>query len=405
MAEVKGALSDLRVLELGEFVSAPWCSKVFSGMGAEVIKVEPPGRGDKARRAGPFPGDVPHPEKSGLFMYLNTDKLGITLDVTRPTGRRLFLELVRQVDLVIDNHLPREMTAWGLDYPHLQKVNPQVILTSITPFGWEGPWKDYKGDDLVAFEPSGTGYESPRNAVTDPDNQRPIKGGEYQADMGGGWTAASASMVAVFHQRRFGEGQFVDVSVQEAMSNMVRPNVSYWTYANYAFNDRLKTGLRWALPCKDGYISLMPTRDNNWTDLVHVMGDPEWAKSEVFATRESRQENADVVEAMLEEFLMSHTRDELFDMCQAYHIPCFPQNTVVEVLNSDHYKHREFWTQVEHPLAGTYTYPGAAYRFSATPAQTRRSAPLLGQDNVEVFCNRLGYSQQDLRDLHFAGVI
>lgn len=133
------ALSDLKVLEFGDFVSAPWCGKLLASMGAEVVKVEPSGVGDKARRVGPFPRDVPHPEKSGLFLYLNNDKLGITLDVTQPTGRRLFLELVQQVDLVVDNHHPQELRAWGLDYQALREVNPGVIFTSITPFGWEGP--------------------------------------------------------------------------------------------------------------------------------------------------------------------------------------------------------------------------------------------------------------------------
>ena len=405
MPETRGALADLRVLELGEFVSAPWCGKVFSGMGAEVIKVEPPGRGDKARRAGPFPGDVPHPEKSGLFMYHNTDKLGITLDVTQPTGRRLFLELVLQADLVLDNHLPQELTAWGLDYPHLQEVNPRVILTSITPFGWEGPWSGYKGDDLVTFETSGTGYETPRNAVTDPDNQRPLKGAEYQADMGAGWTAASAAMVAVRNQWRSGEGQFVDVSIQEALANMVRPNISWWSYEQYAFNDRLKTGLAWALPCKDGYVSMMTLRDAHWPKMLQLMGNPEWAQSEVFTTQESRQENWDVMETMMEEFLMSHTKAELFDMIQGEHMNCFPYNDAAEVLDSEHYRHRAFWVEVKHPLTGAYQYPGAAGRFSTTPMQTLRPAPLLGQHNEEVFCQRLGHSQQELRDLRFAGVI
>ena len=208
MTSNRGALSDLRVLELGEFVSAPWCGKLLSGMGAEVIKVEPPATGDKARRAGPFPGDVPHPEKSGLFLYLNTDKLGITLDVTQATGRRLFLDLVSKVDLVIDNHLPHELRAWGLDYEHLREANPRVILTSITPFGWEGPWSSYKGDDLVAFQTSGTGHGTPVGSVTDPDSQPPLKGAEYQADMGAGWTAASAAMVAIRNQWRFDGDSF-----------------------------------------------------------------------------------------------------------------------------------------------------------------------------------------------------
>ena len=405
MPDGKGALADLRVLELGEFVSAPWCGKLLSGMGAEVIKVEPPERGDKARRAGPFPGDVPHPEKSGLFMYLNTDKLGITLDVTQPTGRRLFLELVRQANLVLDNHLPRELTTWGLDYPHLSEVNPQVILTSITPFGWEGPWSGYKGDDLVTFQTSGTGHGTPVGSVSDPENQPPLKGAEYQADMGAGWTAASAAMVAVRHQWRYGEGQLVDVSAQEAMTNMIRPAIATFAYTGDPQSDRTLRGMSQRRACKDGYVNMAVGTDQQWGAMVRMMEDPEWAQSELFATQQSRRENADALLALQEDWMASYTKAELFELGQRFHIPLFPISTVSEVMSLEQYEHRGFWVEVEHPLAGTYTYPHTSYHFSATPAVTQHPAPLLGQHNDEVFCRRLGYSAQELRDLRLVGIV
>ena len=401
----QGALSDLRVLELGEFVSAPWCGKLLSGLGAEVIKVEPPG-GDKARRVGPFPGDIPHPEKSGLFLYLNTDKLSVTLDVTQPTGRRLFLELVREVDLVLDNHHPDDLRAWGLDYPHLQEVNPRVILTSITPFGWEGPWANYKGNDLVVFHTSGTGYETPFGYVTDPENEPPLKGAEYQTDMTAGWTAASATMMALRHQQQYGEGQLVDVSAQEAFANMLRRNIGFWTYAGVPWEGRLKRGPRGGLACKDGYVSVVVTSDAHWENMKRMMGNPEWAESELFATSGGRWDhNTDALDPLMEEFFADYTKSELFEMCQRERVPLFPLNDAAEVLNSDQYEHRGFWEEVTHPLGGSYQYPGAPHLFSATPAKTQHPAPLLGQHNEEVFCNRLGYSTEDLRDLSLAGMV
>ena len=194
-----GALSDLRVLELGEFVSAAWCARAFAIMGAEVIKVETP-VGDKARRVGPFPNDIPHSEKSGLFLYLNTGKKGITLDIGTPTGRQVVLELAKRVDVIVDNHLPGQMRQWGLTYSDFQQANPKVIFTSITPFGWDGPWSDYKSSDLVGFHASGIGHETPLLYVTDPENEPPLKGAEYQGDMTTGWTAASSAMMAIFHR-------------------------------------------------------------------------------------------------------------------------------------------------------------------------------------------------------------
>ncbi len=398
------ALSDLKVLELGEFVSAPWCGRVLASMGAEVIKVEPPGRGDKARRAGPFPGDVPHPEKSGLFLYLNTDKLGVTLDVTHPSGRRLFLELVRQVDVVVDNHLPRELRAWSLDYEQLREVNPRVVFTSITPFGWNGPWSEYSGNDLVAFHTGGPGYETPVSYVTDPDNEPPLKGAEYQADMTTGWTALAATMIAVRHQWRFGEGQLLDVSAQEALANMVRPKSALWSYSGDV-RDRLKQGATVAMACKDGYVALSAGNDSHWQGLVRMLDEPAWTRDERFATREGRTEHREELGKHIAEAVKGFGKEEIFQRAQSYHIPCFPYNSVPELLESPQYQDRGFWVQVEHPLAGTYTYPGSPYHFSRTPATLRHPAPLLGQDNEEVFCQRLGHSREELRDLFLAGVV
>ena len=150
---------------------------------------------------------------------------------------------------------------------------------------------------------------------------------------------------------------------------------------------------------------MMTLRDAHWTKMLELMGNPEWAQSEVFLTQESRQENWDVMETMLDEWLMSHTKAELFDMIQGEHMNCFPYNDVSEILASEHYRQRSFWQEVTHPLTGPYQYPGAAGHFSGTPVQVQHPSPLLGQYNEEIFCNRLGLSQQQLRDLRFAQVV
>src|SRR3989304_3206254 len=145
------ALSGLKVVEYARFISGPFCAKLLADLGAEVIKVEEPGTGDEARRRGPFLNDVPHPERSGLFLYLNTNKLGITLDVGNPKGAGIFRQLVAEADILVENNPPARMKELGLDYEALREINPRLIVTSITPFGQTGPYRDYKSTNLISM--------------------------------------------------------------------------------------------------------------------------------------------------------------------------------------------------------------------------------------------------------------
>ena len=402
MAE--SALSDLRVLELGEFVSAAWCTRAFAVMGAEVIKVESPS-GDRSRRSGPFPNDIPNSEKSGLYLYLNTGIKGITLDIVSATGRQVVLELAKHVDVIVDNHLPGQMRDWGLTYSDFQSVNPRVIFTSITPFGWEGPWSDYKSNDLVGFHASGIGHETPLMFVTDPENEPPLKGAEYQGDMTTGWTAASATMMAVFHRVQTGLGQMLDVSHHEALANMVRPNVARYTYSGDVVEDRPAAPAPAAMQCADGYVALSALADAHWAGLKNMLGEPEWIMDERFSTREGRMENRQEISDLTQLEVLELSKDDVFRRAQENHIPCFPYNTVEDVLKSDQYEHREYWVPVAHPIAGEYNYPGVPFKFSKSPGSLGRSAPLLGEHNDAILVDLLGYSAQDLRDWRISGLL
>src|ERR1700687_4335080 len=150
-----GALSGLKVIELGELASAPYAAKLMADMGAEVIKIERPGVGDCARVRGPFPGHQPHPEKSGLFLYLNTNKLGVTLDIARPEGFEILEKLVAQADVLIHNVWPPAMDRAGLSFERLRKVNPRLVMTSITPYGLTGPNRDLRAEDLTVWSAGG----------------------------------------------------------------------------------------------------------------------------------------------------------------------------------------------------------------------------------------------------------
>ncbi|TAK36482.1 MAG: CoA transferase [Chloroflexota bacterium] len=401
-------LSDLTIIEYGDFISAPFCSKLMADLGATVIKVEPLA-GDSARRHGPFPNDAPHPERSGLYLNLNTNKLGITLDTETETGKKLFYRLVAQADIVVENFAPRELADRGLDYEHLREVNPRLIVTSVTPFGQTGPYKDYKGYAINAAALGGMS-----NIVGEPGREPltpPMSLGHYQ----GGAVAAFATLAAAFARDANGEGQHVDVSEAEVWATL---HVGY-LMSGYVYHgmQRMRSGHRTPgiypytiLPCKDGFMSMIAIQGFQWKRFLELVGDgavPEWyAKEPRFQDRyEIGRKYAAEMDELLAPWLSAHTKAEIFAACREQHIPFAPVRSIDEVANDEHLGERQFFTEITHPEAGTLRYPGAPYRFSETPWALNRPAPLLGEHNAEIYCGRLGCTSEELVKLRQTGII
>lgn len=400
------ALSDLKILEYGQLASAPYCAKLMADLGAEVIKVEHPGAGDEARRRRPFYQDVPHPERSGMFLYYNTNKLGITLNLEESAGRKIFRDLIQQTDVFIHNVPPKRMEQLGLMYEALQPLNPRLVMTSITPYGLTGPHRDYTANDLVAFHSSGLGYGTP-TFVEDPDTQPPLKAGGYQADLGTAIAAASATMGAVLARSLTGEGQHVDLSQQEALAYLVRPTIGAYLYGNpprgRTISDRLAlTGL---FECADGYFSISAANDRFWAGLIEAMGNPEWAADPICQTQESRTQHADVLRVLIQDWIKGWKKQDLYDHLQKYHVPSFPVNDTSDVVNMPQFLARGFFVQVDHPETGPVLYPGAPHKFADPHWQIRRAAPRLGEHNLEIYGGRLGLSHEELVLLRETGII
>ncbi len=305
-----GALEGLKIVDIGQLVSAPYCAKLFADYGADVIKVEPPGTGDLARSWGPFPGDEPHLEKSGLFHFLNTNKRGITLDLSRSEGRDLLLEMLEGVDAVVDNHLPPQMRAWGLDFEALSRVNPDLVLISITPYGQTGPYSDWKGADLNAYHMSGAGHR-----YCGRPGETPLEHGTFAADFFGATTGASWGMAALYGRERVGGGQHVDVSSAEAIAATFVGGTNIGGYAQDGVFER-RTGVGMPLgapatilPCKDGHVWMLALEPGQWKGLSSVMGNPEWMELEMFQTMSVRAQNADAIYPLLLEWTMEHGTD------------------------------------------------------------------------------------------------
>jgi crotonobetainyl-CoA:carnitine CoA-transferase CaiB-like acyl-CoA transferase len=406
-----GSLTSLKIVELSERVAGPFCTKVMADLGAQVIKIEKPGTGDIARSHGPFPADVPHPEKSARFLYLNTNKLGVTLDVNTSAGRGLFQDLLADADVLVETQPPGFLDQLDLGYDQLHERFPRLIVTSITPFGQTGPYKSYKAYDLNCFHMGVVGYETPFNYVTDPEREPPIKAGGGQADMLTGWTAATATMCAVFHRDVTGQGQHVDIAEVEAVAHMIRPNITFYSHEppegpnRSRFLRRTKWGLSYVFPCRNGHVALLALTDQHWESLKELMGHPDWAESDIFATMMQRFQHIDALDASVAAWIADQDRDELARKGQELHIPVFPVRSMREMITSEQYRERNFFVEIDHPVAGPLTYPGAPFKLSATPWQVRSPAPRLGEHNVQVYGERLGLSSERIAQLRRDGVI
>ena len=379
---MRGALDGLRVLEIGELVSAPYATKLLADLGADVVKIEPPA-GDPARRRGPFPGATPHADKSGLFLYLNTNKRGITLDLATTSGRAALDRLVAGADLLVHNVHPLDMAARGLDYARLAALNPRLVMTSIAPFGLSGPHAGYRGPDVVTW--SAGGVAALNGAPGEPDLP-PLKTFGDQSGFQAALTATVGALGALFARLTTGHGEHVEVSAQECVAAILELTFEYWPYTGLVAS---RLGQKPIQPlcfmeCRDGWIFLCAVEEHQWERFVEIMGNPEWAGLELFANRLARGANFDALQVFLQEWCRDQSVQELYEAAQRRRIPFAPVSTMGDLLASPHLRARGFFVTLEHPAAGPVTMPGAPYRLSATPWQLRRPAPCLGQHTAEV---------------------
>lgn len=380
----KGALAGIRVIDFGQMVSAPFCARLFADYGADVIKVEPP-QGDSARAAGPFPGDVADAEKSGLYFITNTNKRGITCDVTTESGRARFLRLVKWADLLIENNTPEQMKEWGLDYATLAEINPNLVVVSITPFGQTGPYSGWNAYDLNAYHLTGAS-----SRYCGRPGEMPLEHGTFSADYYGAVAAAAWGLAAVYGRRHTQGGQHLDVSSAEAIAATFVGSQNIGLYAQDGrFDKRTGVGMPLGapatiLPCKDGHVWMLALEPGQWNGIREVMGNPEWADLELFQDMFQRAQNADFLYSMIVEWTMQHGKLEIMEKCQAAGAPVAAVFTVAEVQAHPHLEARGYFVDIDHPVLGTVRTLGAPFKLPASPGGPHRPAPLLGQHDDEV---------------------
>ena len=398
-----GLLSGIRVLDLGSHIAGPFCARLLADYGADVIKVESTA-GDAARRVGPFAGDDPHREKSVAFLYLNTNKRGVTLDLAAPAGKKLLAGLIKSSDILVQNLSPAETDHLGLNYAELADINPLLVSTSITPFGSTGPYKDLAATDIVACALSGLMYHS-----GDSDRE-PLRNVLDQSFYVAGINAAVATLAAVFQRMTTGRGQQIDVSVAECLaSHLVQP-VPYYNYMGAIKGRRPArgSGFEELMPARDGYVAPSVQGSQPWSTVAELIG-LEALQDQRFATGAGRVEHGEELKELLTQGLARWDRKPLFQASGERRLVFGMAQDSKDLYECPQLTDREFFVEVDHPAAGKAAYPGGGPRLSPgnrqVDHQVYRPAPLLGQHNREIYCGELGYQPEDLVRLREMNVI
>lgn len=398
----ESVFAGLRVLDLSDHKGA-LCGRMLADMGADVIKVEPPG-GEAARQIGPFIDDQTHPDRSLFFWFYNLNKRSLTLDLDHPEGAAILRRLAAGADLVVESFKPGEMARKGLGWDVLHALNPALILCSIAPFGQTGPYRDFEADDSVLTALSGMLYV---NGFPDAAPVRPFG---LQAYHSSSYYAAIATMCALLARDSTGEGQWIDLSMQEATASAVEHVAA--DFFGTGVIERRQGTLHWSrffrvARARDGYV--MHCTLGDWTSLIEwVSGDgkaqdltaPEW--EDVAKRRADAEHLFDV----LDEWVKDYSRDELLERAQLLRLPYASVRNPEDLFGDEQLLARGYFHEVEHPELGrTFRYPGAPYLFNGSPWRVTRRPPLLGEHSGEILGGELGMSAQELAALAAQGVI
>ncbi len=377
-----GLLSGISVVECGEGVAASFATKLMADLGADVIKVEPP-EGDWTRRYGPFPGHKPDPEKSGLFIYLNANKRGVTLDLSTERDRDALHSLLANADLLVHNVAPSRRDGVGLASAKLGADFPHLVIAAISPFGETGPYRNWNAYELNVVNAGGWAFLSP--GASEFPQLPPLKAFGHQGDYQGGLHACVAGLAAYFHRLESGKGQIVEVSQQECVAALLEMNLVHYTYAG---RETSRLGTRVIAPWKimgtaDGFVLAVCVEEDQWRRLVEFMGDPEWTHEEIFQDRLARGRNADALCALMQEWISGWKTQDLYHEAQRRRIPFAAVNSMKDLHANSHLAERGFFVELNQPGLGNIKMPGAPSRY-ASGWSIRTPAPRLGQHNEEL---------------------
>jgi crotonobetainyl-CoA:carnitine CoA-transferase CaiB-like acyl-CoA transferase len=397
---VAKALENLTVLDFSRFYAGPYCTMLLRGLGAEVLKVEIPEGGDAARTIPP----LTEGEESYIFVILNRGKKSITLNLNTEKGQKIARELVKEADVVVENFSPGVMDRLGLGYKDLKVINTSLIYASISGFGHTGPRSLQPAYDLIAQAMGGlmsvTGF---------PDNP-PTKAGPAIADFWGGLNATVSILAALRHRDRTGEGQAIDISLQDSVWEITAIEHAPLYFLGEGVPQRYGNGgfnysPYGTYPAKDGHVVIPILTVAQWEKFVKAIGRADLIGVQKYATQRERAVNRDEIDAMVSEWTKARTVIEIVNVLSNAGLPCSPIPTFDQVANDSQLLSRQMIAEVEQTVSGKLKVPGSAVKLSKTPADVSLPAPFLGEHNYEVFCELLGYSEQEIKELADDGII
>ncbi|UCH42249.1 MAG: CoA transferase [Dehalococcoidales bacterium] len=408
---VEGMLSPYRALDLTD-EKGYLCGRLLGDLGADVLKIETPG-GDPDRNQGPFYQDKVDPEKSLFWFAYNNNKRGITLDIEKAEGQDILKKLVKSADFLIESFPPGYMDRLGLGYSTLGKINPGLIMVAITPFGQTGPYKDFKGPDIVVWAMGGRMYSIGE------DDRPPTRISHHsQAYLQGGLEAATGAMLAFYHRQMTGEGQYVDVSIQAAAAQQGN---SAWDSRNIVPQRTMPTRSRLRITrvwqCKDGKVSFGYAGGRMAERFVKPF--LQWMENEGMADSyltnfdwedfdmaKTTQATIDRIEEPIARFFASFTKEELLEGAVRNRMMFYPTFNTADILQSPQLDARDYWEEVEHPeLKTSILYPGAFAKISGNPVTISKRPPLIGEHNHEIYQQELGLSPEEFKKLEESKVI
>ena len=401
-----GPLQGYRVLDLSNETGA-YGSKLLADLGADVVQVEPP-EGCATRHVGPFLKDQPGPERSISHLYLDTSKRSVTLRLEHSEGADLFRRLVETADVVYETCPPQYLAGLGLGWEELHKLNPSLVLTSLTPYGQTGPYRDWKATDLTLWSLSGALYQ-----CGDPDRPPVTPGGQFTR-IYGSTNAAYGTLTALMARHSIGSGQWVDVSVHESMMGAASEAGLVVYLDDNVRRERMGSRRKgyapvFHSPTIDGAVYLLALRPDHWDRLaswIHEKTGIEEVLDEMLKGPSTvRFPFVELVEYYCTELTKLYRSQEFFEEADRRGITVGPVNTTADLMNDPHLAARSYWVEVDHPETGPLPYAGPPFRHGETPAAIRRPAPLLGQHNDEIYGEELGLSSDRIQALRRNGVI
>lgn len=391
------ALSELKVLDLSRLMTGPFCTMLLADMGADVTKIEAPGLGDETRQWGPFLGT-----ESTYYLSVNRNKKSLTLNLKHPEGQAIFLALVKEADVLIENFRPGTMDRLGLGYAKLSEVNPRLIYAAVSGFGLTGPYRDKPGYDLLAQAMGGL------MSITGEDGRPPVKAGYSIADIGSGMFACIGILTALHAREKTGRGQLLETSLLETI-------VSWQTYLATGFwatgNMPRRVGSAHpsivpyqALRAQDQYFVVAVGNEGLWQKFCEALGLADLANHERFRTNKDRVRHKDELIAILEEHLAERPSAHWIERLESAGVPAGPIYSLEQVWDDPHVQSRRMVVEADHPTLGRIKLPGFPVKFSHTPGSVRSAPPLLGEHN-ELILKGLGYNSADVARLKENGVI